>query len=156
METMIVARFFRTADLILQTENDGGRVGNGKWFHSSMKPQLPRYAQLLMSLCLATDRPAWSLLNLRSAIIAAQGALVVKSRQGYKGYVIEARSCELKDGGFSAEFSVEEHDASGVTETQFYLPNTFPTQESAIEAATQAGRQKIDVGFERGSEVVKG
>jgi hypothetical protein len=52
METMIVARFFRTADLILQTENDGGRVGNGKWFHSSMKPQIHRYAQLLMSLCL--------------------------------------------------------------------------------------------------------
>jgi len=42
----------------------------------------------------------------------------MKSRQGYKGYVIEARSCELRDGGFSAEFSVEEHDASGVTETQ--------------------------------------
>jgi hypothetical protein len=41
--------------------------------------------------------------------------------------------CELKDGKFSAEFSVEEHDASGVTETQFYLPDTFPTQESAID-----------------------
>jgi hypothetical protein len=80
----------------------------------------------------------------------------MKSRQGYKGYVIEARLSELKGGGFSAEFSVEEHDASGVTETQFYLPETFPTQESAIEAAIQAGRQKIDVGFERGSEVVKG
>ena len=52
METMIVARFFRTADLILQTENDGGRVGNGKWFHSSMKPQIHHYAQLLMSPCL--------------------------------------------------------------------------------------------------------
>jgi hypothetical protein len=26
----------------------------------------------------------------------------MKSRQGYKGYVIEARSCELRDGGFSA------------------------------------------------------
>jgi hypothetical protein len=62
----------------------------------------------------------------------------MKSRQGYKGYVIEARSCELKDGGFSAEFSVVEHDASSVTETQFYLPNTFPTQESAIEAAIQS------------------
>jgi hypothetical protein len=49
----------------------------------------------------------------------------MKSRQGYKGYVIEARSCELKEGGFSAEFSIEEHDGSGVTETQFYLPNTF-------------------------------
>jgi hypothetical protein len=80
----------------------------------------------------------------------------MKSRQGYKGYVIEARSHELKDGGFSAELSIEEHDASGVIETQSYLPNTFSTQESAIEAAIQAGRQKIDVGFERRSTVVKG
>jgi hypothetical protein len=32
----------------------------------------------------------------------------MKSRQGYKGYVIEARLSELKDGGFSAEFSIEE------------------------------------------------
>ncbi len=78
----------------------------------------------------------------------------MKSRQGYKGYVIEARLSELKDGGFSAEFSIEEHDGSGMTETQFYLPGTFPTQESAIEAAIQSGRQKIDVGFERGSVVV--
>ena len=78
----------------------------------------------------------------------------MKRRQGYKGYVIEARSCELGDGGFSAEFSVEEHDASGVTETQFYLPDTFPTQELAIAAVIQAGRQKIDVGFEPGSVVV--
>jgi hypothetical protein len=68
----------------------------------------------------------------------------------------ETRSCELKDGGFSAEFSIEEHDASGVTETQFYMPATFPTQELAIEAAIQAGRQKIDVGFERGSVVANG
>jgi len=78
----------------------------------------------------------------------------MKSRQGYKGYVIVARSHELQAGGFSAEFSVEEHDASGVTETQFYLPDTFPTPELAIEAAVQAGRQKIDVGFERGRAVV--
>ena len=54
METMIVARFFRAADLILQSENDGGRVGNGKWFHSSMKPHSDQYAQLLMSSCLVT------------------------------------------------------------------------------------------------------
>lgn len=80
----------------------------------------------------------------------------MKSRQGYKGYVIEARSSELKDGEFSAEFSVEEHDEFGVAETQFHLPGTFPTHESAIEAAIQAGRQKIDVGFESGSIVVNG
>jgi hypothetical protein len=85
-----------------------------------------------------------------------EGIAVVKSRQGYEGYVIEARSHELREGGFSAEFSIEEHDGAGVTETQFYLPDTFPTQKSAIEAAIQAGRQKIDVVFERGRAVVNG
>jgi len=80
----------------------------------------------------------------------------MRQRQGYKGYVIVARSYELKDGGFSAEFSIEEHDADGVMETEFYLSNTFPTQEAAIEAGIQAGRQKIDAGFERGSAVVNG
>ena len=80
----------------------------------------------------------------------------MKSRQGYKGYVIVARSYELQDGGFSAEFSVEEHEADGFVETEFYLSETFPTQESAVEAAIQAGRQKIDMGYERGSAVVNG
>jgi hypothetical protein len=78
----------------------------------------------------------------------------MKSRVAYKGFVIEARSYELKDGEFSAEFSVEEHDSSGVTETQFHLGGAFPTQESARESAIQAGRQKIDVGFEHGQMVV--
>jgi hypothetical protein len=67
-----------------------------------------------------------------------------------------ARSCELQDGGFSAEFSVEEHEADGFMETEVYLPDTFPSQESAIEAAIKAGRQKIDLDFERGSAVVNG
>jgi hypothetical protein len=58
----------------------------------------------------------------------------MKSRQGYKGYVIEARSDELRDGEFSAEFSIEEHDGAGVTETQFYLPilsrrRTLPSKQ---------------------------
>ena len=80
----------------------------------------------------------------------------MKRREGYKGYVIEARSYQQQDGGFSAELWIEEHDASGVTETQFYLPDTFPTPELAIEAAVQAGRQKIDVGFEPRSAVASG
>jgi hypothetical protein len=95
-------------------------------------------------------------LPVHGAIIDAWEVALMKRREGYKRYVIEARSCELKDGGFSAEFSVEEHDASGVTETQFYLPDTFPTQESTIKAAIKAGRQKLDMAFERGSAVVNG
>ena len=47
-------------------------------------------------------------------------------------------------------------EADGFMETEFYLPETFPAQESAIEAGIQAGRQKIDAGFERGSAVVNG
>ena len=81
----------------------------------------------------------------------------MKHRVGYQGYVIEAQVSELRDGGFSVEFYIEEHDPSSVTVTQFYVPSiTFPTQESAMEAAIQAGRQKIDAGFERGSAVASG
>jgi hypothetical protein len=42
-----------------------------------------------------------------------------EEKGSYKGDVIEVRLSDLKDGGVSAEFSVEEHDGSGVTETQF-------------------------------------
>lgn len=56
----------------------------------------------------------------------------------------------------SRRSSPSEHDARGVTETQFYVPNTFATQESAIEAAIQAGEQKIDTGFARGPIVANG
>ncbi len=71
-------------------------------------------------------------------------------REGYKGYVIVARSHELQDGGFSAEFFIEEHDADGVMETDFYLPNSLPTQESAIDAGIQVARQKDRRGLRAG------
>jgi hypothetical protein len=70
--------------------------------------------------------------------------------------LINKKVCAEKTSSSWAELWIEEHDASGVTETQFYLPDTFPTQELAIEAAIQTGRQKIDVGFERGRAVVNG
>ena len=43
-----------------------------------------------------------------------------------------------------------------MSETQFYLTNTFPTQEFAIETAIQAGQQKIDAGFEHRRILVNG
>ena len=39
------------------------------------------------------------------ARVCARDSGVMKTWQGYKGYVIEARSCELRDGGFSASNS---------------------------------------------------
>jgi len=41
-----------------------------------------------------------------------------------------------------AEFSVEEQDASAVMRTQFYLPNTFSTQESVFEAPIEPGSRE--------------
>ena len=72
----------------------------------------------------------------------------MKVRQAYEGRVIEARSSELKNGGWDCEFSIEEHETTGVSETAFYVPGVFPTPEAAIEAAVMAGQQKIDSGFE--------
>ena len=39
VQSMIVARFFRSSDLVLQSENDRGRVRNAEWSHSSIRPQ---------------------------------------------------------------------------------------------------------------------
>ena len=84
---------------------------------------------------------------------AGSSNLCMKVRQAYEGRVIEARSSELKDGGWDCEFSIEEHETTGVTETAFYVPGVFPTAEAAIEAAVTAGQQKIDSGFEYKSVV---
>ena len=73
--------------------------------------------------------------------------LGMKVRQAYEGRVIEARSSELKDGGWDCEFSIEEHEVTGLTETAFYVPGVFPSAEAAIQAAVTAGQRKIDSGF---------
>ena len=40
VQSMVIARFFRAADLILQSENHGGGVRDAKWSHSSMRSQV--------------------------------------------------------------------------------------------------------------------
>jgi hypothetical protein len=72
----------------------------------------------------------------------------MERRRGYKGFVIEAFPHELKDGsGFTTDFFIEDHDASGVNVTQFVLKNVFRTEDEAIIAAHEAGKQKIDSGW---------
>jgi DNA-binding NarL/FixJ family response regulator len=72
------------------------------------------------------------------------GECVAKSRQGYQGFVIEARVHEVAEGGFSVEVSIEDYDCGGVTEKKFYIPNSFEAPESAMETAMHAGRQRIE------------
>ena len=91
----------------------------------------------------------------QSAIIGERGRSH-EEQAGVQGLRYRGTIIRTTGWGFSAEVSIQEHDADGVMETEFYLPDTFPTQESAIEAGIQAGRQKINVRFERGSAVVNG
>jgi len=41
MEAVIVTRFFRTANLVLQSQNHCLGISNLQWSHVSMKPQIP-------------------------------------------------------------------------------------------------------------------
>lgn len=68
----------------------------------------------------------------------------MKSRQGYQGFVIEARVHERKDRGFSVEISIEDHDHGGVTARQFYIPNRFAAVDTAMDISLQTARQRID------------
>jgi hypothetical protein len=38
VKAVVVARFFRTTNLILKSQNHSSSIGDGKWFHASMKP----------------------------------------------------------------------------------------------------------------------
>src|SRR5574337_1193026 len=42
MQAVVVARFLRSSNFILQSQNDVRRIGNGQWFHAPRKPQLFR------------------------------------------------------------------------------------------------------------------
>jgi hypothetical protein len=119
--------------------------------HEQLQDRLARYdrgEEVSLSLTLENEQV------IKDLGIVSKEKSEMKNREGYEGFVIEARTYELKDGGFTAEFSVEKHDGAGVTETIFYVKETFSTQESAIEAALQAGRHKIDMGFEYREPVV--
>lgn len=73
---------------------------------------------------------------------------MMNTRQPYKGFIVEARPYELKEGGWRAEIYVENHEQEGVLVTQFYLDQTLATKEQAIQAGIEAGRVAIDKGFE--------
>ena len=44
VEAVIIARFLRTANLVLQSHNDYLGISNLQWSHAYMKPQLPQCA----------------------------------------------------------------------------------------------------------------
>ena len=47
METVIIARFLRTANLILQAQDHRSSIGDLEWSHADMKPQIVRMRNYL-------------------------------------------------------------------------------------------------------------
>ena len=45
MEAVVIPRFLRASDLILQSKNDAFSVSNAKWSHSSRRTHSAWYAQ---------------------------------------------------------------------------------------------------------------
>ena len=69
-------------------------------------------------------------------------------RQRYKGRYLNAHSYELRENlGWSSQFSIEEDDGAGVTETLFFMGQVSPCKQAALYAAVMSGRLKVDSGF---------
>jgi len=84
------------------------------------------------------------LMNLSPAL----GCSKMKMRR-YKQFLIGPYFSEHKDGsGWTAEFLLLKDDANGVTETQFLLPNTFKSEDDALNAVWSAASHTIDNGFQ--------
>jgi hypothetical protein len=63
----------------------------------------------------------------------------------YKGRWVDPRAYELSNGsGWDAEVYIAEDVGSETVDTQYSLTRTFPTRETAIEAALNAGKRKVD------------
>lgn len=76
-----------------------------------------------------------------------------KIRQNYKDHVIEVASLPLRDGGYTMHFFLECH-GHDILITQFESGQRFETDEEALRAGIELGKQKIEVGYEPKPPVV--
>jgi hypothetical protein len=73
---------------------------------------------------------------------------VMSREEHYKGYIIEARSSELRGGlGWNSNFNIRKDDGASIVITPFYLENVFVTEDEALTSALAHGRKKVDDGF---------
>jgi hypothetical protein len=62
----------------------------------------------------------------------------------YKGIKIRVHPTELRDGGWNADFTLQEDIGSTMTETPYYGQRAYPTRELAKQAALESARRVID------------
>lgn len=72
----------------------------------------------------------------------------MNTRHNYKGRIIESRIYPLRDGGWTAHFSIEDHLGYCVLDTPFETGQRFPTRNAALGASIRMGMDKIESRFE--------
>jgi hypothetical protein len=73
---------------------------------------------------------------------------VMSREEYYNGFVIEARSSELRGNlGWDSMFELRKDDEASIVITRFQLEGVFTTGEKALASALAHGRKKIDDGF---------
>ena len=69
------------------------------------------------------------------------------ARRSYRGYLIDARAIPVRDGGWTPQFSIEEHRGSDILDTPFHSGQVLQDEEAALKAAFQLATHQIDLGF---------
>jgi hypothetical protein len=68
----------------------------------------------------------------------------MKSRESYKGYVVEAFSLPLRDGAFTSHGSILKNRLFAVDDTPFETGERHPTADAAVRAGVGFAKKKID------------
>jgi hypothetical protein len=76
-------------------------------------------------------------------------------KNSYRNHSIHGHSLEVRGGGFTAHTYVERFNRGAFESTLFLSGQVFPTSETALAAALQIGRYKIDTGFDSSLGVVQ-
>ncbi len=71
----------------------------------------------------------------------------MRKTENYKGCSVDAGSNELQAGGYDAEVYIAQFHDGETLVTGFVLQEIFETGEAALNAALEAGRHKVDIGF---------
>jgi hypothetical protein len=72
----------------------------------------------------------------------------MRVRKGYRGRVVDVQVLPLRDRGYTAHFSIEDHQGIDVVETCFQTGQRFTTEDDALQAALWWGVNKIETGYD--------
>jgi hypothetical protein len=74
--------------------------------------------------------------------------MFMRVRKGYRGRILDVQVIPLRDEGYTAHFSIEDHRGFEVVDTYFETGQRFATEDEALQAALWWGANKIETGYD--------